>query len=497
MSRTKKFTAFTIDNVEIIDAATDGRGVASYEDKKIFTEFVVPGDEAEIYVFQKVKRLFSGTLRKINKPSPHRVAPICKHFGTCGGCKWQMMTYEAQLSYKTKQVRDIFARVGKIPGEVKSALPSLSTTFYRNKLEFSFGTKLWVPFEQKGLIEQNQPALGFHGRGSFDKILNVEECHLQLPIIAEILNELRAFAIAQEIPFYNIRAHEGFLREAMFRNSVATGELMLLLNVKYEKQEWIDAIFTHLSEKFPAITHLTWIVNPKMNTSFNDLPFQVWKGQGFITEKLGEYQFRISPTSFFQTNPTQAKRLYDVVKDMLESVLPEGQTRHKTVYDLYTGTGSIAIYVSSLAEKIVGIEYVESSIRDAKINTEINGLSHLHFYAGDMAKVLTDELIEKEGKPDIIITDPARAGMAPAVIQQILKVMPEYVIYVSCHPATQARDADMMRNHYEMCYSQPVDMFPHTAHLENVALFKRREVVLNELYASERDETAEETEAEA
>lgn len=481
MSR-KSFNAFTIDSVEIIDAASDGRGVAKFEDKKIFVEKAVPGDIVELYVYEKVKRLFSANLVTIHTPSPLRIEAKCKHFGLCGGCKWQMMSYEGQLSFKTKQVRDIFERIAKVEfGELLPALPSPTPYFYRNKLEFSFGTRMYIAFEDVGKIDQNVPVLGFHGKGAFDKVLNVEECYLQLPIVSEILNSIRHFAIEKEIPFYNIKEQHGFLREISFRSSVATNELMVFLTVKEYNKEYLDMVFTHLETHFSQINHLLWIVNPKSNTQISELPFFVWKGEGFITEKLGGFSFRISPTSFFQTNPRQAETLYGVAKNMLKNVLPEGKNKHKIVYDLYTGTGSIAIYVSDLAEKIVGIEYVESSIIDAKANAERNDLQHLSFFAGDMAKVLTPDFITENGKPDVIITDPPRNGMAPAVVAQILKVRPEYVIYISCHPATQARDADMMREHYEVVTLQPVDMFPQTAHVENVALFRaRKEPLMSE-----------------
>ena len=474
--RKKKFIPFEIENALTIDAATDGRGVVEFETKKIFVEWVVPGDEVAIEVYNKHKGLFIGSLRNINKHSDKRSEPKCAHFTDCGGCKWQMMQYKWQLHYKEEQVRNVFVRIAKLPfGEFLPIVASPKDYYYRNKLEFSFGTKLWLPQRSlhQGII-QDRPVLGFHGRGVFDKLIEITECHLQSPLIGEILNELRKFSIEKEIPYYDLRAHTGYLREVLFRSSEATGELMMVLIVNQDKKEYLDMIFQHLEVNFPEITHLLWVLNPKVNSSYSELPFHVWKGKDFITEKLGNFQFRISPTSFFQTNPMQAERLYDVAKNMLRSVLPEGQSKHKIVYDLYTGTGSIAIFVSDLAEKIVGIEYVDSSIIDARKNCEINNISHLNFYAGDMAKVLTDELLEREGKPDIIITDPPRSGMVKSVIMQILKVLPEYIIYISCHPATQARDADLMRNHYEIVTIQPVDMFPHTTHVENVCLFKRK-----------------------
>lgn len=479
MARKKRFQPFEIESVSIIDAATDGRGVASFEGKKIFVEFAVPEDEVALRVFDKDKKLFLGSINELISPSKFRISPKCKHFGLCGGCKWQMMDYQAQLFFKTKQISDIFQRIGKIEfPTVKPAIPSPEIYYYRNKLEFSFGQKAWVAFDDRKTENTDRPVLGFHGRGSFEKILNIEECHLQVPILTDILNELRDFAIEKEIPFYHQREQTGFLRQLMFRSSVATGELMATLVVKEENKEWIDLILGFLAERFPQISDFLYVINAKLNSSFTDLPFHVWKGKAYITESLGNYQFRISPTSFFQTNPRQAQNLYGVAKEMLRQVLPEGKEKHELIYDLYTGTGSIAIFVSDLAEKVVGVEYVESSIIDAGANCALNNLHHLSFFAGDMKKVLNDDFIAQNGKPSVIITDPPRAGMDKGVVDQILKILPTHLIYISCHPATQARDAEMLYEHYEIKEIQPVDMFPHTAHIENVMLMQKREVPL-------------------
>lgn len=478
MARQKqKFTPFVTEVVEIIDAASDGRGVADVDGMKVFSEWVVPGDRLRLRVFNKHKTLFEGEMVELVSPSAHRIEPKCRHFGLCGGCKWQMMDYAAQLDYKTKQVRDIFERISKVKlPEVKRALASENIYFYRNKLEFSFGMKAWVAFDERHTAETDRPVLGFHGRGSFEKILNIEECYLQKAVIADILNELRDFAIANEIPFYHQRAHIGYLRQVMFRSSLATGELMLTLVVKEDKPEYLNAIFSHLAQKFPTdISNFLYVLNPKLNTSYNDLDFQVWKGKPYITEQLGRWKYQISPTSFFQTNPAQAARLYELVRGMLVEVLVAGENKHQVVYDLYTGTGSIAIYVSDLAEKIVGIEYVESAVKDAGENCRINGISHLDFFAGDMKKILTPDFVAQHGKPDVLITDPPRAGMDRGVVEQILQVLPKHIVYVSCHPATQARDVEMLDERYEVVEMQPVDMFPHTAHVENVMLLRLRQ----------------------
>lgn len=482
MSRKKKrFTPFEVDSVVIRDASTDGRGVAKFGDKIIFTEFAVPGDVVRLRVFDKHKKMFIGELKEILTPSERRTKPQCVHFGICGGCKWQMMKYESQLFFKTKHVQDILERIGNFKDiVVKPALPSDSEYYYRNKLEFSFGTKAWVAFDDRKSAENLRPVLGFHGKGAFDKVLDISECHLQLPLISEILNGLRQFTAENEIPYYDVRALTGFLREIMFRSSKSTGEIMAILIVREENPELLNPVMNYLSTHYPQITDLLWIENPKVNSSYSELPYHVFKGKNYITEQLGKYYYRISPTSFFQTNPSQAEKMYDLTKQYLLRTLSEGQEKHKIVYDLYTGTGSIAIYVSELAEKIVGVEYVESSIQDAKTNCELNGLTHLSFFAGDMQKVLNDDFIETHGKPEVIISDPPRAGMSQNVIAQILKIMPEYIIYISCHPATQARDCNAMRNHYEILEAQPIDMFPHTAHVENILLLKRRESQGNE-----------------
>ncbi len=473
--RKKRFTPFTVDSVFIRDASTDGRGVAKYEDKIIFTEFAVPGDEAQIQVFDKHKKMFLGELQEILKPSERRTEPLCRHFGICGGCKWQMMRYDSQLFFKTKHIEDILERVGNFKNViVKPALPSDEIYYYRNKLEFSFGTKAWVAFENRKAEENHRPVLGFHGKGAFDKILDITECHLQLPLVSKILNAIREFTIENQIPYYDVRSQEGFLRELLFRSSRATGELMVILIVKASHTEWLNQILNYLDNTFSEITSLLWIVNPKVNSSYADLPFYVYKGNAYITEQLGKYNFRISPTSFFQTNPSQAEKMYAVTKDYLRQILPEGKDRHKIVYDLYTGTGSIAIYVSDLAQKVVGIEYVEASVQDARLNATLNGLDQLSFYAGDMQKVLNEDFINTNGKPNVIITDPPRAGMAQPVIARILEMLPEFIIYISCHPATQARDCNAMRNHYEIIEAQPIDMFPHTAHVENILLLRKK-----------------------
>jgi 23S rRNA (uracil1939-C5)-methyltransferase len=472
----RRLKPYDIEGVEVVDAASDGRAVIRHNDRVVFVEQGIPGDVLDVFVYRKRKKNLIGRINNIVSPSPHRVEAKCQHFGICGGCKWQMMSYDAQLVYKQKQVTDAFERIAKVEVEKESPiLGAESPYFYRNKLEFSFSTRPWLTQEQiaSGEVFEN-PALGFHVPGVFDKIVDIETCYLQKPIVNDIRNALRERAIAEGIPFYGIKEHTGFLREIMFRTSEATGELMVMLIVADDDLKQVERLFKPLSEQFPEVSSWIWMHNPKLNNSFSDLPYQVWKGPAYITEQLGGFNFMISPTSFFQTNPKQADQLYGVVRRMLQEVLPEGQEKHNCVYDLYAGTGSIGIYVSELAEKIVGIEYVESSINDAWKNVKLNNLDHFSFYAGDMKKILSDELIGKEGKADVVICDPPRAGMDAAVVEKLLETAPAHIIYVSCKPSTQARDIALMKDAYEVVEIQAVDMFPHTAHVENVALLKRK-----------------------
>lgn len=471
----RRLNPFTAE-MHLIDAASDGRAVARHEGRVIFVERGVPGDVAQIHVFQKQKKMLIGRIESLVQPSESRIEPICAHFGVCGGCKWQMMAYETQLFFKQKQVEDAFSRIAKVEvGEVLPILPSEETFHYRNKLEFTFSNKAWLTLEQVRSEQQfEQRVLGFHTSRAFDKIIDIDTCHLQRPVINDIRNAVRDFARTEGISFFDIRSHEGFLRNLVFRTSEHTGELMVVLIVSRNEPDTIDFIFTHLAERFPEITNLLWIHNDKANSSFSDLPFRAWKGTDYITERMGFFDFRISPTSFFQTNPRQAVRLYEVVKSWLKASLPEGKSRHEVVYDLYSGTGSIGIFVAELAAHIVGVEYVDPAVADARENVRLNGLEHFSFHAGDMKKILTPEFVEAEGRPDVIIADPPRAGMDPKVVQRILEIAPPYIIYVSCKPATQARDIELMRAQYEVLAIQPVDMFPQTAHVENVAWLRRR-----------------------
>lgn len=475
MGRSRRIKPFLAE-MTLIDAAAEGWAIARHEERVIFVEGGVPGDVAMVYVYRKHKKQLFGRIETLIEPSPARIEPSCEHFEVCGGCKWQMMTYAHQLKFKQKLVEDAFERIAKVePKEKMPILGSESDYYYRNKLEFTFSNKAWLTKAQIDSGEIiDQRVAGFHVARIFDKVINIQNCLLQKAIINDIRNEIRKYAREQNWPFYNIRENEGLLRSLIFRTTEHEDQLMVVMVIAEERQDVIDELFSHLETKFPQITHFLWIHNPKLNSSYYDLPFRLWKGSEYVVERLDNFYFQISPTSFFQTNPNQAKRLYDIVKSMLKEVMPEGQNKHHTVYDLYSGTGSIGIFVSGLAAHIVGIEYVESSIADAWKNVALNKLSHFSFYAGDMQKVLTPDLVKKEGHPDVIITDPPRAGMDPKVVKRVLEIAPKHIIYVSCKPATQARDIALLSEKYELVRIQPVDMFPQTAHVENIALLRLR-----------------------
>lgn len=465
--------------LELIDAASDGRALGRHEEKVVFVEGGVPGDRVEAKVFAKQKKFLVASIEKLLEASVERQDPQCEHFEVCGGCKWQHMVYEAQIKYKEQQVLAALKRIGKV--ESREYLPILGSKEifnYRNKVEFSFSRAVWFTKEEldSGKPFPEEGALGYHAPGFFDKVLPIDECHLTLPLVNEIRNEIERFSVEQGYPFYNIREHAGFLRTLGFRNSIANEEMMVILVVAQDDPEKVEAIFSHLEEKFPQITHYVWVLNQKLNSVYSDQEVRFWKGEPWMTEMMGNYKFRIRPLSFFQTNPKQAKELYGVVARYLQRILPEGQGQFETVYDLYSGTGSIGIFISEFAKKIVGIEYVQSAVDDAWENVRLNDLEEerFSFYAGDMKDILNDELVAKEGQPDVIIADPPRQGMDPRVVKQILKVLPGHIIYVSCKPATQARDLEMMSEQYELMSVQPVDMFPHTAHVENVVLLRRK-----------------------
>jgi 23S rRNA (uracil1939-C5)-methyltransferase len=460
----------TFENVEIIDAGSEGKAVAKVDDMVIFVPFVVPGDIVDIQTIGKKKSFYEGKAVKFHKYSELRTEAFCEHFGVCGGCKWQGMDYKHQLQFKQKQVKDNLERIGKIDTtEMMDILPSAETKFYRNKLEFSFSSKRWLINKDDVLNPEDRDldALGFHVPGRFDRVLDVNTCYLMEEPMNAIRLAVRKHAKENGLTFYDARTHEGFLRNLLIRNTLF-GDLMVILSVNSDEQDLYIPILEMLRDNFPQITSLMYVINTKKNDTINDLEVKLFHGKDHMIEEMEGLQYKIGPLSFFQTNGKQAYELYKVARDFADLKGDEH------VYDLYTGTGTIANFVAKKAKHVVGIEYVEMAIEDAKVNSDINKIENTSFFAGDMAKVLTPEFIEENGNPDVIITDPPRAGMHEKVVQQILKVAPEKVVYISCNPATQARDVNLMLEAYEVEKIRPVDMFPHTHHVENVMLLRRK-----------------------
>ncbi|MBO4645608.1 MAG: 23S rRNA (uracil(1939)-C(5))-methyltransferase RlmD [Bacteroidales bacterium] len=471
-----KHKQYILENLEITDAGAEGKSVAKHEGLTIFVTGAVPGDIVDALVFKKKKSYAEARCLRIIQPSPHRIPPRCEHFGTCGGCKWQMLDYQQQLFYKQKQVTDNFQHLGHFEyPEPQPILASESQYGYRNKMEFTFTHQRWL--SQEDMLAQQEGktieirGLGFHVPSKFDKVLDIQQCHLQAEPSNRIRTAVRDFAIRQEIPFYNLRNHEGLLRNLVIRMS-STGELMVILVVT-DLNEQAKCVLDFLSTEFPEITSLQYVVNQKMNDSTSDQEFHTYKGQPYMMEKMGELDFKVGPASFYQTNSRQAYRLYQVAAEFAE-IAP-----NDIVYDLYTGTGTIANFVARNAQKVVGIEYVEAAIEDARVNSSINHIDNTVFYAGDMSKVLTPDFVQQNGRPNVVITDPPRNGMHPDVIEQLLLMEPQRIVYVSCNPATQARDLTLLNEKYQVTRVQPVDMFPHTQHVENVVQLQLRTFTQN------------------
>lgn len=472
--KTKK-TLPVLENIEVIDASSDGQSVAKTNDYVIFIKGAVPGDIVDVQITRKKSKYREAKTIAIKKSSDKRTDAVCKHFGTCGGCKWQNMDYHWQLYYKQKQVADALTRLAKITlPEIQEILPSKKDYYYRNKLEFTFSNKKWLTEEeiinkdvifQEGLGSHARNALGFHIPGLFDKVLDIETCYLQEEPSNAIRNEIRKYAFENNLPFFDLREKTGLLRNIIIR-STSTGEWMLIVAFYYNDQKIIEQLLTHIGNKFPQITSLQYVINPKANDTISDLDIKLFKGNNSIYEQMEGLKFKISPKSFYQTNSEQAYELYKITREYA-AIQP-----HETVYDLYTGTGTIANFVAHQAKKVVGIEYVPAAIEDAKINSQINNISNTDFYAGDMKDVLNDAFIKANGKPDVIITDPPRAGMHEDVTKKILEINPQRIVYVSCNPATQARDLQLLDEKYQVTKVQPVDMFPQTHHVENVVLLE-------------------------
>ncbi len=472
MSRKKKPLPL-LESILITDVAAEGKAIAKVDDLVIFVPYVVPGDIVDLQVRRKKHRYAEAEAVKFHKHSELRSTPFCEHFGICGGCKWQCLPYEEQLKYKQKQVVDNLTRIGKIAlPEIEPILGSRLTKAYRNKLEFGFSNKKWLTFEQVASGEKfdNMNAVGFHIPGAFDKILDIHCCHLMDDINNRLRNEIRRYALEHELEFFDLRAQRGLLRNMMIRTS-ANGELMLLMQFCWQcdaEKAQAGKLLAHLQSAFPEITSLLYVNNLKCNDTINDLQVLTWSGTDFIYEEMEGLRFKVGPKSFYQTNTEQAYELYKVAREFA------GLTGNELVYDLYTGTGTIANFVAKQARLVVGIEYVPEAIEDAKVNAEINGLQNTRFFAGDMKDVLNKDFLAQHGRPDVIITDPPRAGMHGDVIETILFAHPKRIVYVSCNPATQARDLALLDAEYEVKRVRPVDMFPQTHHVENVVLLEAR-----------------------
>jgi 23S rRNA (uracil1939-C5)-methyltransferase len=464
-------------DVEIVDAGSEGMSVAKPEGRVIFIPFGVPSDIVDIEVFKKKKNYLEGRILNIKKPSEKRVYPVCQHFGLCGGCKWQQLDYQWQIYYKQKQVKDNFDRIGKLDyPEIMPILGCEKQYFYRNKLEFAFSNRKWLidgaPAGTYG--EEDCKGLGFHLPQLFDRVVDIEQCHLQADPSNDIRLFVRQFTMDHHISYYNVRHHEGLMRNLVIRCN-SKGEFMVIIVINEENKVIRNELVPALEQRFPQIVSLLLVINKKANDVINDLPFECLKGEPFIMETMAsprpgfpDLKFRIGPVSFFQTNVYQAERLYKAAFDLANVKGDE------LMYDLYTGTGTIAQYFSRFVKRVVGIEYVEEAIADAKVNAAINGIDNCSFFAGDMAKIFTDEFIAANGRPDFIVTDPPRAGMAEKVVEQLLKIRASKILYVSCNPATQARDLQLLSTAYEIKAVQPVDMFPHTQHVENITLLELR-----------------------
>ncbi|MCC8036497.1 MAG: 23S rRNA (uracil(1939)-C(5))-methyltransferase RlmD [Rikenellaceae bacterium] len=458
-----------LEDFEITAIAAEGKALGRYGDMVVFVPYGVPGDIVDVRIVKKHRRYMEGRIAGMKRPSPMRTEPQCEHFGVCGGCKWQNIPYEQQLRFKTAQVSDQLRRLGglEIP-EPKPALPSEDIYFYRNKLEFTFCDRRWYTAEEiesAGEIE-TEGALGFHIPGMFDKVLDIRRCWLQEELSNAIRLWLKIETAARGLTYYNQRSHEGFMRNVVIRTA-STGEIMVILVVAEDKPEKYRPLLEGLGANFPQITSLMYVINGKWNDSIADLEPQLFRGRNHIFEQMEGLKFKIGPKSFYQTNSKQAYKLYSVA---LEFASLNGD---ETVYDLYTGTGTIANFVAGRCAKVVGIEYIPEAIADAKVNSQINGIGNTSFFAGDMKDILDDAFIGRHGRPDVVILDPPRAGVHEDVVRTILRALPERIVYVSCNPATQARDLALFCAEYRITDVQPVDMFPHTHHVENVVKLVR------------------------
>ncbi|HEX7493100.1 MAG TPA: 23S rRNA (uracil(1939)-C(5))-methyltransferase RlmD [Bacteroidales bacterium] len=459
-----------LEKIRITDIGAEGNAIARVDNLVVFVPMLIPGDIVDIRVVRKRKKYLEGRVVKFHEYSPDRIEPRCIHFGVCGGCKWQHLPYHLQLKYKEKQVIDNLTRIGKIDlPDINPIIGSSEIFMYRNKLEYTFSDKRWRTKEEvvTGNKFEKEDALGFHIPGLFDKVLDIVECHLQPEPSNSIKNAVRQYAHTNNLQFFDLKEQKGFLRNLVIRNSLE-GKLMVIVVFFHEDVGKREGLLDFLASQFPQITSLMFVINSKRNDSLNDQDFILYKGDNHLIEVINGLRFRIGPKSFYQTNTRQALELYRIAKDFAEL------SGKEIVYDLYTGTGTIANYVAAYADKVIGIEYVEEAIQDAVINSEINGIHNTHFFAGDIKEVLSDKFFISNGKPDVIITDPPRAGMHEEVIRVITSAAPDKIVYISCNPSTQSRDIQLLSEYYYVSGVQPVDMFPHTHHVENVVILKRR-----------------------
>ena len=471
-----------IENLVIETMAAEGKCLARRDGMVIFLEGGAPGDTVDVQLTKIKSSFLEGRVTSISTYSPSRAMPFCQHFGTCGGCSWQHINYDTQLQYKQKQVIDNLERIGGLAlPAIDPILAAPQTRYYRNKLDFTFSAQRWLTASEMDARKaatgspwgEPEPALGYHIPRKYDLVFDVMECHLQADPSNAIRLALRDEALKHSIPFFDLRKQIGFLRTVTIRTTT-TGEVMVILQVTYDRMEWVDLLLARLEREFPSITSFMYVINGKKNDTFADLNIQLWKGNPYITEQMprpdgtGDLQFRVGPKSFYQTNSEQAYNLYKVAFDMANL---EG---NELVYDLYTGTGTIANFIASRARHVIGLEYVAAAIEDAKINAALNAIPNTEFYAGDIKDLLDDEFLQAHGRPDVIITDPPRAGMHEDVTHMIIKAAPEKVVYVSCNPATQARDLKILAEKYRIETVRPVDMFPHTMHVENVVGLRKR-----------------------
>jgi 23S rRNA (uracil1939-C5)-methyltransferase len=461
-----------IENIRVETMAAEGKCVAKVNGLVIFLEGCAPGDLVNARLTKIKSSFLEGKVTQIVELSPNRTQPFCIHFGLCGGCSWQHIAYETQLQYKQKQVVDNLERLGGLTlPPVSPIFPSANTRFYRNKLDYTFSAQRWLTWDELETVKsgkmEDEPALGYHIPRKYDKVFDVNQCHLQSDPSNAIRLTVKDEAIRNNIPFFDLRKQIGFLRTLTIRTTI-TNEVMVILQVTYDKMEWIEKILSRLEKDFPQITSFQYVINGKKNDTFNDLDIICWKGNPYVSEKMmkpdgsGELEFRVGPKSFYQTNSQQAYNLYRFTATLAKI------TRDELVYDLYTGTGTIANFVAGQAKRVIGLEYVADSIADAKKNSQINHISNTEFYSGDIKDLLDENFLDQHGRPDVVITDPPRAGMHEDVCRMILKAQPKRIVYVSCNAATQARDLKILCDQYEIVAVQPVDMFPHTVHVENI-----------------------------